>query len=401
MIYRNSIYFLAICLFLSVSSAFAVSYEEFTNNNHNAEPALTSSNSANKYKKSIGSGFLVTKEGHIVTNAHVVSECNSINVTQGNGKLFPAKVLFKSEKEDIALILSDIKNKDIASFRISPIIKLGENVYVYGFPLKGALSTSGNFTSGNITALAGFRDDTGEVQISAPVQPGNSGGPLLDSGGRVIGIVTSKLNALKLAEVTNDIAQNINFAIKGPIIINFLSGHGVDILEDNEARALSPVEIAEKSKQFTYCIECIVSPTTKYDPKKTTANQNNNKQYNQHIRLMVDNIVFTTRPEKLDTIKSYFADVVYFYGKSISREDVFNQKVKYLQRWDVLNYEIVDFAVTPMAGDTEFLVKVKIKFFGKRADKKVRGITETTWVVANRSDGLKITSETSKILERF
>ena len=103
----------------------------------------------------------------------------------------------------MAILATDIKSDMFASFRVSPLLQLGENIFVYGFPLVGDLSTSGNFTAGTITALAGIDDDTRYVQISAPVQPGNSGGPLLDSGGRVIGVVTSKLNTIRYAVLTH------------------------------------------------------------------------------------------------------------------------------------------------------------------------------------------------------
>jgi S1-C subfamily serine protease len=92
--------------------------------------------------------------------------------------------------------------------------RLGEEIVVYGFPLAGLLASSGNVTTGNITALAGLGDDIRFLQISAPVQPGNSGGPVLDRNGNIVGIVVSKLDAIKTAIATQDIPQNVNFAIK-------------------------------------------------------------------------------------------------------------------------------------------------------------------------------------------
>ncbi|MFX4941208.1 serine protease, partial [Acinetobacter baumannii] len=89
----------------------------------------------------------------------------------------------------------------IAAVRMG--VRLGEGVAVFGYPLSGMLSTSGNFTLGNVTALSGLGDDSRYFQISAPVQPGNSGGPLVDANGNLIGVVTSKLNALKVMVATN------------------------------------------------------------------------------------------------------------------------------------------------------------------------------------------------------
>ena len=86
----------------------------------------------------------------------------------------------------------------------------------------GALASSGNTTLGNITALAGLRDDSRFIQISASVQPGNSGGPVLDEAGRLIGVIEGKLDALKVARVTGDIPQNVNFAILASTLAHFL-----------------------------------------------------------------------------------------------------------------------------------------------------------------------------------
>ncbi len=351
---------------------------------------------------SSGSGFLVSNQGHILTNAHVVSGCNSIHVRQDDGREWPAKILYVSEREDIAVLLTDIKDGIVARFRSSPLVRLGENVYVFGFPLAGALSTSGNFTSGIVTALAGLKDDTSRIQISAPVQPGNSGGPLLDSWGRVIGIVTSKLNTLKFAAITQDIAQNINFAIKGSVAIDFLSGHGIGVLENSGDKQLAPVEIADYAKKMTYFIECSRDPySNKVVENASSAKVQRSATYDEEIKAMVYKIVMTTRPEALGGITSFFADSVFFYGKDTSRDSVFAQKVAYLKRWELLNYQIIDCAVSSVPNTDEFVARAKIKFYGKRVDKEVRGITETVWTFKPVLGNLKVSSENSKILERF
>jgi serine protease Do len=135
--------------------------------------------------------------------------------------------------------------------------KVGEAVYAYGYPLNGLLATAGNFTLGNVTATAGLGDDSRQIQISAPVQPGNSGGPLVDQYGNVVGVIVSKLNALKMASLTSDLAQNVNFAIKSTIALNFLDANGISAPID--ARTTDPMDgeaIAEKAKAFTVRINC-------------------------------------------------------------------------------------------------------------------------------------------------
>ena len=106
--------------------------------------------------------------------------------------------------------------------------RLGESVEAFGYPLADILSTSGNFSLGNISALSGLGDDSRYLQISAPVQPGNSGGPLLDQRGNLVGVVSSKLNALNvMLQKEGDIPQNVNFAIKASVAATFLQSNNV------------------------------------------------------------------------------------------------------------------------------------------------------------------------------
>ena len=108
--------------------------------------------------------------------------------------------------------------RPLGSFGLAPRFAKGEQIVIYGFPLAGALASTGNLATGIVSALAGLGDDTSKLQISAPIQPGNSGGPVLDQSGHVIGVVVSKLNAIKAASITGDIPQNVNFAIKTGVV---------------------------------------------------------------------------------------------------------------------------------------------------------------------------------------
>ena len=144
---------------------------------------------------------------------------------------------------------------------------------VFGFPLSGSLSSGGNFTSGLVSALRGLRDAAGEVQITAPVQPGNSGGPLMDASGLVIGVVQAKLDALRTARITGDIAQNVNFAISLEVLADFLAKNRVAFQDSSSSAPLDTARVAELAQSFTYYIECrgrsqqaTASSSTKAEP---------------------------------------------------------------------------------------------------------------------------------------
>ena len=132
---------------------------------------------------------------------------------------------------------------------------IGETVEAVGFPLNGLLSGF-NMTIGSVSSLTGIRGDKRYLQISAPVQQGNSGGPLLDSAGLVVGVVVGKLNAVKLAQATGDLPQNVNFAIDGGLLPALLDRTKTKYSTVASEEPVAPTEIAKKAKDFTVLVEC-------------------------------------------------------------------------------------------------------------------------------------------------
>jgi S1-C subfamily serine protease len=202
--------------------------------------------------KSSGSGFWITPK-YVLTNAHVIKGCKKITVAgQGEGE-----VQHTDEHRDLALIKVTGLKGTPAYLRASSTISQGETVVAAGFPLSGILAEDLNVTQGIVSALAGLRGDRRFFQITAPVQPGNSGGPLYDKTGAVIGVVTAKLNALALAEQTGDIAQNINFAIQIREIKSYLDDQDMPYNEiSSDASIMSTEEISSSARDETVPIRC-------------------------------------------------------------------------------------------------------------------------------------------------
>jgi serine protease Do len=203
---------------------------------------------------SFGTGFFVSKEGHILTNHHVIDGCSHISFVRPGAPAEQASLVAGDRTNDLALLRSGKPQDSVPA--LASQTRLGESVFVYGFPLANLLATSGNFTVGHVSALAGLSDDSRMLQISAPVQAGNSGGPLIDRSGNVVGVIVSKLNALRVAAATTDLPQNVNFAIKSSIAANFLSSNNIVPAAKMRDAELAPTTIAEEAKKFTVQIFC-------------------------------------------------------------------------------------------------------------------------------------------------
>jgi len=203
-----------------------------------------------------GTGFYIAPD-IIVTNFHVAGPCTDIRIRKNGAELGRATPLALSQSDDLAALRATVPAKVYLRLRAGAPIQPAESVLVFGYPLAGALSSTGNTTLGNVTALTGIRDDSRYLQISAAVQPGNSGGPVVDEQGRLMAVVVSKLNALAMAAITGDIAQNVNFAIKVSTLSAFLQAHHITYESDaGSTAALSNVQRAERAEAASMQLEC-------------------------------------------------------------------------------------------------------------------------------------------------
>ena len=220
-----------------------------------ATPPPVPSQAPSEVKSKNGSGFVVSQEGHIVTNHHVVEGCSRLEGTiQGESQ--PLTVIQIDHHNDLALLKMKTAPSAVASFRDGVKIRAGDSVVAMGFPLHGLLSPEANVTAGVVSSMTGIGGDSGRLQITAPIQPGNSGGPLMDLSGNVIGIVVAQLDALKVGKVTGSIPQNVNFAISSTIARAFLDSIGINYRTSNANRPLETADVAELGRKFTSLIQC-------------------------------------------------------------------------------------------------------------------------------------------------
>ena len=204
-----------------------------------------------------GTGFVVAP-GRVLTNWHVADGCAELRARNGRGAEVPATLAARDAERDLALLVLQAEVGPPLTFRAGPELRRGEGVVTYGFPFAGMLSSGATLTTGDVSALSGLRDNHRHYQISAPVQVGNSGGPLFDLGGRVIGVVVSKLNAQRIAQVTGDLPQNVNFAVKGHEALEFLRRSGVrPVVATPGRQTLSAADVGELAEPSTLLLRCL------------------------------------------------------------------------------------------------------------------------------------------------
>lgn len=202
-----------------------------------------------------GTGFCVHPDGYVLTNHHVIEGAREI-LARSPRQRCALEPVFSDPTNDLALLRAAAPLAGVATFRDGPQARLGEAVIVVGYPLGGLLGSGPQVTTGNVSSLIGLGDDTRSLQFTAPTQSGNSGGPLLDGDGAVVGVVSSKLNVVRVHEMTGDIPQNVNFAIKAALARGFLEAAGVDYQSRLPRAARAAADIAAEARDFVVKIEC-------------------------------------------------------------------------------------------------------------------------------------------------
>jgi hypothetical protein len=170
--------------------------------------------------KVTGTGFLITKNGYLVTNHHVVKDSEKVRVQTASGFL-DAVIIRTDAASDLALL------KVVGTFDALPVVssrnsRLGSTVATVGFPNVGLQGFEPKLSKGDISSLAGIQDDVKHFQISVPVQPGNSGGALVDERGNVVGVVSAQLSQKAALESSGTLAQSVNYAVKSSYLLSFL-----------------------------------------------------------------------------------------------------------------------------------------------------------------------------------
>ena len=195
-----------------------------------------------------GSGFYINSRGTVVTNYHVIEGCEEIKSGKDTLKLISYDI-----KNDLVLLNSNNSNTPYLKIR-KENLNQGEDIYVIGYPFGKDISSSAKITRGIITALHGMSNDYSKIQIDAPIQTGNSGGPVLDRKGQLIGIAVAKANTEYFIEKYGVIPDDINFAIKTNILKTMMEANNIS--QENNTKLMEASSGADVFK--------IANPSTLY-----------------------------------------------------------------------------------------------------------------------------------------
>ena len=203
-----------------------------------------------------GTGFFISKNGFLATNYHVIADASSVIVKDYRGQSYAATIVHSDRANDLALLKVD---GDFIALSIarSSSVRRGDSVFTLGFPNTNLQGHAVKLTDGTISSISGIKDEPNSFQISVPIQPGNSGGPLIDRNGLVVGVIVSKLSAVAAINSGSTIPEAVNYAVKSNYLLELI---GSDLNIESQLKqpdkkikeqALSDtVALAEKSVVF-------------------------------------------------------------------------------------------------------------------------------------------------------
>ncbi len=204
---------------------------------------------SNESPTASGTGFFITEDGYLISNYHVVKDAAQVRLVTSTG-LIAAKVVRVDPANDLALLKAE-GNFTPLPVAASRTAHLGNTVATVGFPNIGLQGFAPKFAKGEIAALSGAGDDARYFQISVPLQPGNSGGALVDEHGNVVGVVSAKLDAATALAASGALPENVNYAIKSSFLLSFLeSAPEVSAkLKEPNSKKIEFEEVVEKARQ--------------------------------------------------------------------------------------------------------------------------------------------------------
>jgi S1-C subfamily serine protease len=205
------------------------------------------------YKVASGTGFYVSDKGHIITNHHVIEGCEDMKV-HSKGNVLETTKISEDRRNDLALLKTTETPKHSFALSTESPFPL-QDIVVAGYPFGEKVSSTLKFTQGIVSSIAGLGNDYSQIQIDAALQPGNSGGPILDEYGNVVAVAVAKLSLKKILKDFGVVPENTNFGVKASAVRNLMEGNGVSFKSPN-TEVISKRELSQVATDGTVYLTC-------------------------------------------------------------------------------------------------------------------------------------------------
>jgi len=339
-----------------------------------------------------GSGFIVQPNGYILTNYHVIKNATRITVTLPGRQEISARVVTVDQEKDLALLQVSLKNLTALPIASSETVQVLDSITVLGYPLPTELGTALSASDGKVNAIRDGRNGGTQLfQIDANVNPGNSGGPLLNNHGEVVGIIVAKINSLEYAKENGALPERINFAIPineaqevlRKVIPNFTPSNRQQVLTDQQ------VFLSAESSTVL-----IVADQDENGGRTYTENQENGS-----LERFIAEFVRAGDSGSNDGQTEFYASPCdYFDNGQCTRESIYRELQDYNNKWPSREYRLLG---TPLVNITNeqnaYSVGFKVAFTLRNHSKTISGTCDFRAEVVRRQNSFLITS----IREKF
>ncbi|MBV8213538.1 MAG: trypsin-like peptidase domain-containing protein [Verrucomicrobia bacterium] len=339
-----------------------------------------------------GSGFVIQQNGYILTNYHVIKKATRITITVPGREAVSARLVTTDQEKDLAILQVSLRNLTALPIASSDTVQVLDSVTVLGYPLPSELGTALSASDGKVNAVReGHSGGTRLFQIDANVNPGNSGGPLLNNHGEVVGIVVAKINSLLYAKENGALPERINFAIPINDAQALLRKVIPDFTPSNRQEVLTDQQVFQSAKGSTVLIVA--------DQDETGSTTYSENEDNGSLARFIAEFVRAGESGSGEGQTDYYASPCdYFENGQCTHESILRELQDYNHKWPSRQYQLLG---TPLVNATNqgkgYEVSFKVSFTVRNRGKAVSGVCYFRAQVVRSEDGFLITA----IREKF
>jgi hypothetical protein len=334
-----------------------------------------------------GSGFVIRQDGYILTNYHVIKNANQITVTVPGRQAVPARVVTVDQQKDLAILQVSLRNITALPIASSETVQVLDSITVLGYPLPSELGTALSASDGKVNAIRDGRNGGTQLfQIDANVNPGNSGGPLLNNHGEVVGIIVAKINSLEYAKENGTLPERINFAIPINEAQDLLRKVMPNFTLSNRQEVLTDQQVFSSAKSSTVLI---VADQDETGAKTYTENQGNDSLE----RFIAEFVRAGENGSNRGQTEFYASPCDYFENGQCTRESIYLELQDYNNKWPSREYRLLGTPVVNVANEGDIYdVGFKVQFTVHNRSKILSGICNFRAQVARSGTSFLITS---------